>query len=143
MKPAFYRSGRPFYGIHPFGIFDRAFQEWQGHDGAFMPAVNVSESDTAFQLELVAPGRNKDAFEVKVDKDLLTVEYEQSTTETKEEGKYTRREFKFGAFKRSFQLPENVDQDQIHAAYENGVLVLTLPKKQVEALPETKTISIA
>ena len=104
-----------------------------------VPAVNIKENDTAFTLELAAPGKKKEDFNIEVDESVLTISSENKIEkeEKSDNGKYTRREFSFSSFRRSFTLPESVDEDKINAHYENGVLALTLPKRE-EALPKPK-----
>lgn len=106
-----------------------------------VPAVNIKENDNDFVVELAAPGLKKEDFNIEVDKNILTISSEQKSENTIEEndGKYTRREFSFQSFKRSFTLPEIIDDNQIKANYENGVLKVELPKKE-EALPKAKRL---
>ncbi|MBF0695201.1 MAG: Hsp20/alpha crystallin family protein [Flavobacterium sp.] len=109
-----------------------------------VPPVNIRETETTFEVELSAPGFNKDIFQIEIDNDLLSISAEIKTENTtEEEGKFTRREFSSSSFKRSFKLPETVNQDEINAGYENGILRVTLPKRE-EALPKPKrSISIS
>lgn len=103
--------------------------------------VNVKEVENGYQLELVAPGLEKEDFTVKFDKNMLTISAEtKSESEAKAE-KQLRREYNFKSFKRSFIIDETIDAENIDAKYVNGVLVLTLPKK-AEVKPEVKQISI-
>jgi HSP20 family protein len=103
--------------------------------------VNVKEVESGYQLELIAPGLEKEDFKIALDKNLLTVEAEtKGKTEVKDE-KHLRREYKFQSFKRSFTVDENIDTENIDAKYVNGVLILRLPKK-AEVKPATKQISI-
>lgn len=104
-----------------------------------VPAVNIKDNEKDFELELAVPGMKKDDFTVEVDNDVLTIssEVESENEETNEN--YTRKEFSFSAFKRAFTLPETVDGSKIDAKYEDGILRLTLPKKQ-EALPKPKRL---
>jgi HSP20 family protein len=104
-----------------------------------LPAVNVREGETDFTLELAIPGREKSDFNIEVDDHVLTISMElKDETETNEEG-FTRREFKYGSFKRAFTLPETVNEDAIEANYQAGILRFTLPKKE-EALPKPKRL---
>lgn len=106
------------------------------------PLVNISETEEGFGIELAAPGLSKEDFNIDLDKNLLTISVEREV-ENKEEGdNYTKREFNFTSFKRSFTLPETVDTDAIKGAYENGVLTLTLPKK-AEVQKQKRAIEIA
>ncbi|NUY81101.1 Hsp20/alpha crystallin family protein [Flavobacterium sp. MAH-1] len=104
-----------------------------------VPPVNIRETDNAFEVELSAPGKTKEDFNIEVDNGLLTISSEIKNETTAEEGKYTRREFSFSSFKRSFTLPETVNDDDIKASYEGGILKISLPKKE-EALPKAKRL---
>ncbi len=105
------------------------------------PAVNICETNDNYELEFNVPGRKKEDFKITVDKNILTVSYEKSE-ETKEDNKqFIKREFVTQSFKRSFTLDEKINSDDIIAKYENGILFLTLPKKEeVKVLP--KEISV-
>lgn len=108
--------------------------------------VNISESDADFLIEVALPGLEKGDFDVNVEADVLTISAERKA-ENNEEGeengrKYTRREFNFTSFKRSFYLPENVNSDDISANYNNGILSLSLPKVVKEEV-KPKTIEIS
>ncbi|MEN0005618.1 MAG: Hsp20/alpha crystallin family protein [Bacteroidota bacterium] len=122
-------------------FFNRPFPVTTKH--TWKPAVNVQETDTAFHLELVAPGREKTDFNIEIKDGHLIIGSEQKqTNETKEGDQYTRREFFFSTFKRSFLLPEHVNVDAIKAEYTNGILKVVLPKVEVE-VEQPLTIEIA
>ncbi|TBX70364.1 Hsp20/alpha crystallin family protein [Flavobacterium silvisoli] len=106
-----------------------------------IPAVNIKETDTHYSLELAAPGKSKDDFTIEIDHNVLTVSSEmKNESEQKDDtGRYTRREFSYASFRRAFTLPDTVNTEDINANYENGVLLVTLPKKQ-EALPKPKRL---
>ncbi len=104
---------------------------------AQIPAVNIKESETDFQLELAIPGRKKEDFNIEIDKDVLTISAEQKSENKEQDQTYTKREFTYSSFKRVFTLPETVNVDGINASYEAGVLHFVLPKKE-EALPKPK-----
>jgi HSP20 family protein len=101
-----------------------------------IPLVNIKETNDNFEVEMAAPGMNKEDFKVELDGNVLTIISEnKDENEVKEGDRYTRREFSYQSFQRSFQLPkEVVDADKIEAKYENGVLRLLVPKKE-EAKP--------
>lgn len=109
-----------------------------------LPPVNISETEVDFKLDLAAPGFNKEEFKLKIENNLLTIEAKRER-DKKEEGKnFSRREFLQNSFSRSFQLPENkISEDAIVASYENGVLSLSLPKKEEAKTPAPKTIEIS
>ena len=111
-------------------------------DVASIPAANVHETPASYVLEINAPGRNKEAFKVNVDKDLLTVSYEKKEETTTEGHKTVRREFQFNSFKRSFTLDDKIDASGIQAKYDNGILKIDLPKKpEVQQQPKEIAIS--
>ena len=105
----------------------------------YVPAVNIKESETNFQLELSVPGFKKDDFNIEVDDTILTISSELKTDNQTKEDNYTRREFSSVAFKRAFTLPETINESKINAQYEAGILKLTFPKKE-EALPKPKRL---
>jgi HSP20 family protein len=109
-----------------------------------VPPVNIKENETSYEVELSAPGMNKDIFNIEIDNDLLSISAEMKSENTSEEqGKFTRREFSSTSFRRSFKLPDTVNEDDINASYENGILRISLPKRE-EALPKPKrSISIS
>jgi HSP20 family protein len=95
-------------------------------------SVNIKEADDKYELQLVAPGLNKEDFQINVDKNLLTVSFEQKAQTEESNDKWIRQEFRMKSFKRSFSLTEKIDAAAISAVYENGVLHLSLPKKEKE-----------
>lgn len=97
-----------------------------------LPAVNVKESEESFEIEVAAPGMTKEDFKVNLENNVLTISSEKHE-ERKEEGKgrYTRREFSYQSFQRSFTIPENlVEGDKIAAKYCDGLLCIQLPKRE-------------
>lgn len=93
-----------------------------------LPAVNISESEDAFNIELSAPGFAKDEFSVEVEENNLVITGEKKEEQEHKEKNYTRKEFSYVNFKRSFTLPENADSEKIEGHCENGVLHLNIPK---------------
>lgn len=105
------------------------------------PSVNIIEKENLFLIELAAPGLEKSNFDVKVEHDQLIISAKKENQENSpEDGKFTRREFSYKAFKRSFKLPENIDTEAINANYEQGILSVSLPKVSVEQ--STRVIEI-
>jgi HSP20 family protein len=100
--------------------------------GTTVPAVNIKETDNSYEVQMAAPGMKKDDFRVELDNNVLTITSEK--TDEREGGgeeKYSRREFSYQSFQRSFSLPnEVVDEEKIEAHYREGVLHLTIPKKE-------------
>lgn len=110
-------------------------------DSLSFPPVNVHETADAYHLELAAPGRTKEDFQLTVDKGQLTISFEKKEETKSEDYKTIRKEFSFKSFKRSFNLDDKIDANAIQAKYENGVLKLLLPKKN-EVKEAAKQISI-
>ncbi len=103
-----------------------------------VPAVNIQENFANFAIQLAAPGLKKENFAIEVEDNVLKVSAEVTTntekSDEKEKSKFTRKEFNYSSFTRSFTLPETVHVDEINAAYEDGVLTITLPKKEEEKI---------
>jgi HSP20 family protein len=111
-------------------FFDRPMTDFFSDSALIrqIPAVNIRETDTNYQVELAAPGLKKDDFKISLYKDLLTISAELTSESNDDQNGYTRREFSYSNFKRSFSLPEKADKESIKAGYENGILSLTIPK---------------
>lgn len=108
-----------------------------------VPSVNVSENIKDYELDVAAPGLKKEDFDVNIENDVITVSREEKHEDEKKEDNFTRREFSYSSFSRSFRLPEDVDRENISARYEDGVLKLTLPKLGEEDRKTTKKIEIS
>lgn len=106
-----------------------------------IPAVNIQEDEQGYHLELAVPGLNKEDIKVRFEDGLLTISAEQKHEVEEKTENYTRREFSYQNFKRSFQLPETANEEGIDAKYEAGVLKLNIPKK-AEAQPKRRDITI-
>jgi HSP20 family protein len=119
---------RDFFNVGSF--FD---DSWLPRLENKFPSVNVSENENEYDVEFVIPGFKKDDIKIKVDDDLLTISAE-SKRESEEEKKkeYTRREYSYSAFTRSFHLPDNAKDDSIDAHFEDGVLKIKIPKSQTQ-----------
>ena len=118
---------------------DSFFDNWKRT--SVLPATNIEETAHSFIVKMAVPGIEKDKLNVEVKDRLLTISSEMEDEQEEEKKNFTRREYSYQTFKRSFALPENVDEGGIKANYENGELVLTLPKSEVE-IQKSKQISI-
>ena len=126
-------------------LFPSLLDEFFGSDTPFsglsnrshVPSVNISETDTNFELALAAPGKTRKDFNVELDDHVLTVSSESKHEDESKNDQYTRREFRYDNLQRSFRLPETVDTAGIKAKYDNGILTITLPKHE-EAITEPK-----
>ena len=101
-----------------------------------LPAVNIQETKQAFLVELLAPRLKKEDLQVEIEKDVLSIASE-AEEKTEETGRYTRKEYNFSSFRRTFSIPESVDSKKIDALYSEGVLTVTLTKRK-EAVQEAK-----
>ena len=132
-------------------MFDRLFEgdlfDWSNRNFSLtnttLPSVNIKENADAFTVEVAAPGFEKGDFKLQLNHDVLTISSEkQVENETKEGEQFTKREFSYQSFTRSFTLPHTADGDKIEAAYDNGILKVSIPKKE-EAKPKpSRTIEI-
>jgi len=104
-------------------------------------AVNIKETETGYTLDVMAPGFDKENFQVSVEENILTIKAEKKAEETTGKDKFIRKEYNLGAFNRSFTLDKNIDADNISAQYVNGVLTLNLQRKE-EVKTGVKAIAI-
>ncbi|SRR5258706_15890570 len=114
--------------------------------GATLPDANVMETNDEFKIEVAAPGMKRDDFKVELDNNVLTIssQREDSREEKDEKGNYTHREFSYQSFRRSFSMPENkVDGEKISARYADGILYVTVPKKEEAKTKPVKLIAVA
>ncbi|ELR69516.1 Small heat shock protein [Fulvivirga imtechensis AK7] len=110
---------------------------------ARVPATNIRETDDEFLVELAAPGMAKKDFHVDVDNNILEIKAEKEEESEEQKGTYTRREYDYTSFFRSFDLPQTVQADNIKAAYEDGILRIHLPKTAEAKRKPVKAIEIA
>jgi HSP20 family protein len=108
-----------------------------------VPSVNVVETKDAFGLEVAAPGMKKEDFKVEVKEGCLVISAETKVEKEQKEDNYTRKEFNYQAFTRSFWLPENVKTDNIKATYADGILKLNVPKIKVEKEEPAKLVKVS
>jgi len=128
---------------HFNNVFDSLFNEALNKNHAVnkMPAVNILETATDYKIELAAPGLTKEDFQINLKKDNLSVWAERKTAEGAEVKDYNRKEFDFNSFARSFVLPDSIDAEKISAEYVNGILYITIGKK--EELNRNKEIKVS
>lgn len=125
--------------------FDSSLANWRS-SGATLPAVNVRETNDDFRIEVAAPGMKRDDFKVELDNNVLTISShrEDKREEKGSEGSYTRREFSYQSFQRSFTLPaDKVEGDKIAARYVDGILHVTVPKKDEAKIKPARKIAVA
>jgi len=110
--------------------------------GVSTPAVNVAEDDREYRIEVALPGMSGKDVRIDLEDDVLTISSEQKDNKEEKKNSYVRREFRHHAFKRSFEMPETVDQNKIEAKHDSGVLVIRLPKKEEVLQKAPKQIEI-
>jgi HSP20 family protein len=145
------RNGNLFNSLP--GLFDdfltKDLIDWSNSNfsmtGTTVPSVNVKETAESFEVEMAAPGMKKEDFKVELNNNVLTISSEQKQeNEDKSNERYTRKEFSYQSFQRSFQLSrEAVDADNIQAKYENGVLHLLIPKREEVKQKPSRLINIS
>ena len=124
-----------------FPQFPSLFRDESGNSLSYGVAVNITQKEDGYKLEVVAPGFSKEDFKVDLEKNLLTIAVEKKAEEENKNEKSIRKEYKYQSFKRSFTLNEKIDSERIEAKYENGVLTLNLWNKEEVKTP-TKQITI-
>ncbi len=134
------------------GLFDRFFDndifDWANRNfsntNTTLPSTNIKESNDGYSVEMAAPGFDKSDFKVEIQNNLLTISSEKKIeNETKDDETFTRKEFSYQSFSRSFSLPNTVESSKISAKYENGLLSIHIPKRE-EAKPQPpKQIAIS
>ena len=102
-----------------------------------IPAVNIKELNTEYQIDLAIPGKKKDDFNIEVENNLLSISSNFEEENLNDEEKFTTQEFNYNSFRRTFSIPKSVDSKKIEAKYFEGVLKISLPKSQ-EALTQSK-----
>jgi len=95
-----------------------------------MPSVNITENKDQYNVSLAVPGMKKDDFKIDVEGNILTISCEKDETKEENEKRYTRKEYSYSSFSRSFTLPDEVNREKIDARYEEGLLKISLPRKE-------------
>lgn len=142
------------WGLHPTNtgfngiideIFNSSFSDILQHDFvSTKPSVNILEEPDSYKIEVAAPGLTKSDFNVELDNDKLTitVEKKEETVDENEDGKFSKREFNYNSFKRSFHMSKDIEQEDIEATYKHGILTVHLKKKEEAIEKEPSTIEI-
>lgn len=136
-RPWFPTEFTNFFGDDDF-FNDRFWNRYVQNE----PMINVRETEGEYQVELAAPGLEKDDFEISIDNGYLIIKAEKSLKKEEKEDNFTRQEFSYNSFRRSLLLPEDVKEEEIKATYENGVLKFNLSKKELKEVKHPKKIEI-
>lgn len=129
-----------------FEDFFKPWTEWLDDNGNHsrmltIPAVNITEENDAYKATLAIPGMSKDDFNIDINSNILTISASREEKKDDQDKKYSRIEYNYSSFSRSFTLPDEVVQDKINAVYENGILTVTLPKTEGTG-KKNKTIAV-
>jgi HSP20 family protein len=113
-------------------VFDSIFNDTFFTDRTVMrvPAANISETEDNFHIELAAPGLKKEDFNINLDRNVLSISAEQRSEHNDNQKNYSKREYSYNSFVRSFTLPESADESGIEAEYVNGVLKINIAKRE-------------
>ncbi len=130
-----------------FNDFFKPWNEWFDDSGFLgrtmnVPAVNITEHKNEYKVELAVPGMKKDDFKIDVDGNMLTISSEKEESSEEKEKRFTRKEYSYSSFSRSFTLPEEINLEKIEAKYEDGVLKLSLPRRNELKMPAAKHIAV-
>jgi len=130
--------------------FDNFFENSLGTEflsnfntGITLPAVNIKETSDEFVLELAIPGMKKSDFTIDVENKILSIASEVKHEDEETKDHYTRREFGYSSFKRTFTLPDSVESDKVKASYKDGIFMITLPKREEAKQKPPKRIEIS
>ncbi len=107
-----------------------------------LPSVNIKEKPDSFEVEVAAPGFEKDEFNIELNNNVLNISSEKKIENEQKGEQYTKREFNYQSFSRSFTLPDTVESDKISAEYNNGILLINIPKKEEAKTKPVKQIAI-
>lgn len=122
---------------------DSTMADWRT-SGSTLPAVNVQDTNDEYMIEVAAPGMKRDDFKIELDNNVLTISSQREDSREEKDGNYTRREFSYQSFQRSFSLPQNkVKGDGITAKYVDGILRITVPKTENAKVKPAKQIAVA
>jgi HSP20 family protein len=130
-----------------FDDFFKPWNEWFDKSGfpvrmMNLPAVNITEHKDEYLVSLAAPGLKKDDFHIDVDGNMLTISCEKEENKEEKDKKFTRKEYNYSSFSRTFTLPEEINKEKIEARYEEGVLKLSLPRNEEAKKPSAKQIAV-
>jgi len=129
--PAWSRFFNDFFDKDIFDYTNKHFS----NTNTTLPAVNIKEDDQGYTVEMAVPGMEKNDFRINLENNMLCISSEKKSESEKKDDYYSRKEFSYQSFSRSFSLPESVDETKIEAKYDNGILFINIPKKE-EAKPK-------
>jgi len=108
----------------------------------FLPSVNIFETEEGYQIDVAAPGLKKENFQINLNQTNLSIAYSEEASKEESNGKFTRREFRTGSFKRNFTIPQTIDSEKISGSYTDGILKIFLPKREEAKVKSERSIEI-
>jgi HSP20 family protein len=141
MLPGIYRSAPSVWD----NIFSRDYMPGFFEDSSFksVPAVNIMEDNDEYSIEIAAPGLSKKDFNIDLENKVLTISSERENKFEDSEGKTCRREFSYSSFRRSFSLPDSIDTEKIKASHKDGILYVSLPKREEAKVKPARQITVS
>ena len=133
------RKQNPFFPSLVDELFNQERRVRTSSISSTTPAVNIIEKDIQFMIELAAPGKKKEDFEIEIEDGILSISSSNKEDNTSEKETFTRQEFSYNSFRRSFTIPESVNVSSIEATYNEGIFLIKLLKLE-EALPQPKKL---
>jgi HSP20 family protein len=121
-------------------LWNRFFDD---SESVTVPSVNIKEGKDDYAIEVAAPGFDKKDFRIDLNNNVLEISSEKEVKEENKDEKVMRREFRYSSFKRTFTLPDTVDTEKIKASYKDGILSISVPKKEEAKVKPTKQIAIS
>ena len=128
-------------------FFNTELGDWKRNNysssNTTLPKVNIMEDNDNYMVEMAAPGMSKSDFIIQIDNGALSISSEKSNSGRSSDLKYTKREFAYQAFARTFNLPDTANSEKISASYKNGILLISIPKKEESKPKPARTISVS
>ncbi len=142
------KRNQNYYPTFFDNFFSRGLMDWDNlnfsETNTTLPAVNVKENTDKFEIEVAAPGMKKEDFKIKLENNTLTISSERKDEKEEKKENYSRKEFSYQSFQRSFTLPEgHIQSDKISAKYNDGILIIELPKREEVKPQPPKEIEIS
>jgi len=124
-------------------FFNReALDSLHSFQNQFLPSVNIFEKEDGYEIDVAAPGLKKENFQINLNQSNLSIAYSDEEKKEESNGKFTRREFRTGSFKRNFTVPQTIDNERINASYTDGILKIFLPKREEAKVKPERLIEI-
>ena len=134
---------RPATSLLNRDIFDLEAEVFPARLGVNVPTANITETSKVYELELAAPGLEREDFNIEINNNMLMISAEKEVEKKEDEEGYSRREYSFNSFSRSFALPEDIKENDIKAKYEKGILRVEIPKLHEKPVKSAHKINVS